>query len=158
MEISRLFKPTERDKRYFAALLVVTGVVIYWRGVWDTLYEIPILNNPLVSLFIGLLVITFTGVVFAEFDPLKEKTERAIDLLHTIMRHKGERKKKYTIKYYDLLSKKHFELPHHKIDKIERNYIVIEEKGREIFIPIHRLEKITENNKTIWKRGSFSKE
>lgn len=146
------FRITDWDKRYFAALFVVIGVIIFWRGVWDTLYEIPIMNNPYVSLFIGLAVITFSGVIFSEFDPLKARMERTLDILHTIVRHKGSKKKKYLLKYYDIIAKKHIEIPHDKIHKVERTYIIVEEKGKEIFIPIHRLEEIYDGRKIIWKK------
>ncbi len=158
MKLSRLFTPSERDKRYFVALVVFTGVILYWRGVWDVTYELPLLSNNYVCIFLGLVVITLTGVVFAEFDPLAARMEQTLDVLHTLVRHKENKNKGYTIKYYDQLAKKHVELPHHKIDKIEREFVVIKEGKKEIFIPVHRIEEIKEKGKSIWKKGRSSED
>ncbi len=145
------FKITPIDKRYLAALLVLTGVVLFWRGVWDTLYLFPIIDNPFVSLFLGLLILTVTGVIFQEFDPLSRKIAKTMELLNEIVSRK-KKKENYVIYYYDEKKNETESVPRRKIKKIEHNFLVTEEKGREFFIPVHRIQEIEENGKTIWKK------
>ena len=57
---------TETDKHYLFSLLYATGIILFWRGIWEATLEIPILDNVFVSLFLGLLIITVTGVVYKE--------------------------------------------------------------------------------------------
>ena len=139
------------DKNYLAALTVIIGIVLFWRGIWDALYVIPILSNPFVSLFLGLLIITLSGVIFQQFDPLSTQVSKTMEILNEIVSRK-HKKEKYEIIYFDEAANKRISIPHKNIKKIEHNFIVIEEEGREIFIPIHRVHKILENGKTIWKK------
>lgn len=145
------FKISATDKRYLAALVVLTGVVLFWRGVWDSLYMIPIIDNSLVSLFLGLLILTLSGVIFQEFDPLSKKIANTMEILNEIVSRK-RKKEKYEIHYFDEKKNKAEIIAHEKIKKMEHNFLVLEEKDREIFIPVHRIEKIKENGKTIWKK------
>jgi len=139
------------DKNYLAALVVIIGIVLFWRGIWDTLYIIPIISNPFVSLFLGLLIITLSGVIFQQFDPLGRQVSKTMEILNEIVsrRHKKEN---YEVVYFDEAANKRISIPHRKIKKIEHNFIVVEEEGREIFIPVHRVHRILENGKTIWKK------
>lgn len=147
-----MFQLSEKDKHYSAALIVLTGVIFFWRGLWDILGFIPVVGNPFVSLFIGLVIITFSGVIFNEFDPFKARLQQTTELLHEIESHKYDKAKNYAIKYYDETAKKHHILQHHRIKKIEGNFIVFEEKGREVFIPMHRIHEIHQHDKVIWKK------
>ncbi|HIH43143.1 TPA: DUF504 domain-containing protein [Candidatus Woesearchaeota archaeon] len=147
-----MFQLSEKDKHYSAALIVLTGIIFFWRGLWDVLGFIPVVENPFVSLFIGLLIMTFSGVIFNEFDPFKARLQQTTELLHQIESHKYDKSKNYAIKYYDEASKKHHTLQHHRIKKIESNFIVYEDKGKEIFIPMHRIHEIHQHDKVIWKK------
>jgi len=139
------------DKNYIAALTVVIGIILFWRGVWEAAYTIPILSNPFVSLFIGLLIITLTGVIFQEFDPFRASTTKTMEILNEIVSRK-HKKERYEVIYFDELANKRISIPHKNIKKIEHNFIVVEEDGREIFIPVHRVHRILENGRTIWKK------
>ena len=147
-----MYKLSDSDKHYLGALVVLMGVIFFWRGLWDITYIIPIIENPFVSLFIGLTVITLTGVVFKEFDPFAAKMQKTMEILNEIQSHSHNKQKNYTVKYYDEISKKHHIVPHHSIKKVEQNFIIIEEKGREKFIPIHRIREIHQHNKMLWKK------
>ena len=145
------FRITSTDKQYLAALVVIIGIVIFWRGIWDTLYLIPIVENPFVSLFIGLLIITLSGVIFKEFDPLSRKTAKTMEILNEMVSRKGK-KDGYEILYLDEKKKSALPVSNSKIKKMEHNFLVIEEKDRELFIPVHRIQKIKQDGKTIWSK------
>lgn len=49
------------------ALLGGVGVVLFWRGVWHTADEIPVLNNSIVSLATGSVILLLTGVFVSAF-------------------------------------------------------------------------------------------
>ena len=59
--------------RYFWAVLGVIGIVMFWAGTWDGLGSLPYLQNPLISFFVGLLILLVSGLIFKEFDPLGKK-------------------------------------------------------------------------------------
>ncbi len=59
------------DKKFLFSLLYAVGVIFLWRGIWGIADLTPILNNFFVSFFIGLLILTITGLIFREFEPLK---------------------------------------------------------------------------------------
>ena len=145
------FHLSPTDKRYLEALLVILGIVLFWRGVWDALNFIPILSNPFVSLFLGLVVITISGVIFQQFDPLSANVAKTMEILNEIVsrRHKNER---YEIIYFDESLGKTRSIHHKQIKKMEHNFIVLEDEGKEFFVPVHRIRRITENGKTIWKK------
>ena len=60
-------KVTKRDKEYVTLLVAGTGIVLFWRGVWHLADITPVVENPFVSLFLGLLILTLTGFVWREF-------------------------------------------------------------------------------------------
>ena len=145
------FRISSTDKQYLASLLVIIGIILFWRGIWDSIQGVPILGNPFVSLFLGLLIITLSGVVFREFDPLSRRIEKTMEILNEIVSRK-HKKEKYEILYLDEALGKTRTVHYKQIKKIEHNFIVIEDEGREFFIPIHRIHKILENGRTIWKK------
>lgn len=49
------------------ALLGGVGVVLFWRGVWHSADEIPILSNSWVSLAVGSGVLLITGIFVSAF-------------------------------------------------------------------------------------------
>src|SRR3989338_6036018 len=147
-----MYHISDSDKHYLGSLVVLVGVVFFWRGVWDTIYLVPILENPFVSFFIGLSIITFTGVIFKEFDPFAAKIQKTRDILNEITSHKHDKNKGFSFKYYDEIAKKHHSIPHHQIRKMENNFVIIEQKGKELFIPIHRIHEIHHKDTIIWKK------
>jgi len=72
-----LFKISSKDKKYLTALLGATGVIIFWRGLWEGADLIPIVKEPIVSIFIGLAILTFTGVIYEEFYKVEMHVQRA---------------------------------------------------------------------------------
>lgn len=49
------------------ALIGGIGVVLFWRGVWHTADDIPILDNSWVSLIVGSLILLVTGIFVSVF-------------------------------------------------------------------------------------------
>ncbi len=148
--LKEFFRIRESDKHFFLALLVVTGIIFFWRGAWGIMDHLPIIENYVVSLFIGLLIMTFSGVIYREFIPEEEPLTPVVDLVKDIFKHPHERRKKYVIKYYDEIAKMLKEIQHAHIKKVEHNFLVTEENGKEVFIPIHRIKQIHKEGKIIW--------
>ncbi len=67
-KIRKMFKITPKDKKFLFALLGGIGLVFFWYGAWETIYMIPIINNPLVALFIGLLILTISGIIYSQIE------------------------------------------------------------------------------------------
>lgn len=49
------------------ALVGGVGVVLFWRGVWHTADEIPVLDNNWVSLGVGTAILLITGIFVSAF-------------------------------------------------------------------------------------------
>lgn len=140
----------ETDKRFMQAMFIGTAIILYWRGVWEGVGELPLLENPWVSLFVGAFLLTITGVLFSEqFDPFGGIEAGILKTLHHI--HNHPKKEEFQLKYYDGVSKKEKIVEAQKIKHIEKNIIAFHEKDREVFIPIHRLRSIHRNNQIVWK-------
>jgi|SRR3989338_6350392 len=148
---SGIFSLRESDKHFLLALLAVTGVVFFWRGAWLIMDNIPILENPFVSLAIGLAVMTFSGVIYREFIPEEEPLTPLVDVIKEAFKHTPEKRKGYVIKYYDAISKKHKEISHFNILRIEHNFLITEQDGEEFFIPLHRIHRIHSKGKVLWQ-------
>jgi len=142
---------TETDKHYLFSLLYATGIILFWRGIWEATLEIPILDNVFVSLFLGLLIITVTGVVYKEFDPLGQKLNRITRLLNDVV-SQSKQGKKFEIHYYDQLKKKHTMVTSDRVRHLEHSYMVIEENGKEFFVPLHRISRVHHKGKVIWQK------
>jgi len=155
-KLSNFFRIKESDKHFLLALLAVIGVVFFWRGAWMVMDITPIVENPFVSIAIGLAIMTFSGVIYREFLPQEEPLTPLIDIINEAFKHPEKKRKLYIIKYYDALRNEHRELPHSKIQRIEHNFLVTERNGEEHFIPIHRIREIHAEGKIIWKH-KFSK-
>ena len=142
---------SESDKHFLMSLVYATGIILFWRGIWGIADVVPILSNVYVSFFIGLLILSLTGVIYSQFDPFTQKISKTTKLLHSIIEEakKGE---KYVIHYFDRLTGSHNVIHPHKVKRIEENHLVLEEKGKEVFIPIHRITHIKKDNVVIWKK------
>lgn len=152
MAIKNIFIIRESDKHFLLALIAVTGVVFFWRGMWMLADIVPILNNPFVSLAIGLAIMTFSGIIYREFIPEEEPLTPVLDILKDVFKNPIEIRKKYVIEYYDELLKAHKKITHAVIRKLEHTYLVIERKGEELFIPVHRIHKIHSEGKVLWQK------
>ncbi|MEM4263270.1 MAG: RNA repair domain-containing protein [Candidatus Woesearchaeota archaeon] len=157
MSIKSIFTIRESDKHFLLALIAVTGVVFFWRGLWGVLDITPILSNFFVSLAIGLAIMTFSGIIYREFMPEEEPLTPVIDIIKDIFKSPIEERKQCIIEYYDSLMKAHKKIAHTIIKKLEHDYAVIEQKGEEFFIPIHRIHRIQKNGKILFERKGEKK-
>ncbi len=148
----------EQDKHFLWSLFVAVSVILMWKGVWEGMYELlewfglSQLADPFVFLFIGLVMLTFSGIIFREFDPLDEMDKTTNRIMHHV--HNHPRRHEFKIKYYDRNQKKHIIIRGDSLRQVERGALIVEhENGRqEAFIPIHRVEEVLQNGKTYWKR------
>lgn len=132
--------------RYFWAILGVIGVVLFWAGTWDGLGTLPYLENPIISLIVGLLILLTSGLIFKEFDPLGKKDSGKILAAHKIHHHPD--KHLFDVKYYDKVKKKHILISAAKLKRIEKeSFLVFKHEGQEFFLPIHRVKEILHNKK-----------
>ncbi len=139
----------EQDKHFVWSLFVAIGVILIWRGIWEGVYEIPHVN-AWTLLFLGLTMLTFSGLIFKEFDPLGGIEKSTHKIIHFI--HNHPQKQNFQIKYYDKLLKKQFSFAANEIQHIEKDSIIIKDKkNQELFIPFHRVTEIIEKRKTYWK-------
>ena len=47
-------------------LIGAIGIVLLWRGIWDFAKDVPILEEPIVSVVIGLLLLYFSHEYYRE--------------------------------------------------------------------------------------------
>jgi len=141
----------EQDKHFLASLYAAVAVIFAWKGLWEGLYEIPYIGDPFVFLFIGFAMLTFSGLIFKEFDPLGNLQKATLRNLRSV--HANSDKENFTIKYYDKGRKKHITLPAKRIRKIEKGALVImhQDKRQELFIPLHRVTEILYKGKKYWR-------
>lgn len=138
----------EQDKHFLWALYYGVGVILIWKGIWESFYEIPYIGeNPWALLFIGLAMLTLSGLVFKELDPMGSLDKAANKMLHFV--HNHPKKKEFTIKYQQ--SKKEKSFAADKVSQIEKGYLAVEENGRELFIPIHRVTEVLQKGRTYWR-------
>ncbi|HLF54405.1 MAG TPA: hypothetical protein VI612_01665 [Candidatus Nanoarchaeia archaeon] len=147
----KFYRLREEDRQYLYSLLYATGIILFWRGVWEVSYELPLLKNVYFALFVGLLILTVTGYMYREFDPFSRRLLKVNKLLHDVV-NLSKQGQPHEIYYYDEVGKDHHVLNPHKIRKIEHDFIVFEEKGHEVFIPTHRITRIHKGKQVIWKR------
>ena len=151
--MNKIFYITERDKQILVALLVGVGIILFWRGLWGIADETPILSNFWVSLFVGLVILLFTGTVFTQFAGKESiyKATRFIAGLKRKYRTKDEHETTiyYTDKYHPKKVRR-FKLS--EVRDIEKNLIIIKLKNREHFVPGHRITKITKGEEVLWQK------
>lgn len=46
--------------KFFYSFLVVTGIVLVWRGIWELADRLPIIKVPAVSIVVGLVILWLT--------------------------------------------------------------------------------------------------
>ena len=146
-----LYTLKEEDRQFLSSLLYATGIILFWRGIWEVSYDIPLLKSPAFCLAVGLLIITLTGYIYREFDPLSRRLHRIGRMIHDIA-SQAKKGIPHEIYYYDEIGRHHHLLKPHKIKKIEHDFIVFEEKGHEVFIPMHRISRVHKGKEVIWKR------
>ncbi|MEK6849020.1 MAG: RNA repair domain-containing protein [Nanoarchaeota archaeon] len=140
---------SDQDKSFLKALFYATALIVFWRGVWGIFDEIPILNNVYVSFFLGLVALTLSGLIYREFDVFSHKANKLTKVLHNVL-SEAKKEEGYLIHYFDEITGKHEKVQPKNVRKIEHNVMVVEHKGHEDFVPLHRISKIHKNGKQIW--------
>ncbi len=139
----------EQDKHFLWSLFVAIGVILIWRGIWEGVYLIPHIN-AWTLLFLGLTMLTLSGLIFKEFDPLGGIEKSTHKIIHFI--HNHPHTENFQIKYYDKLLKKTLHFQAKEIKHLEKDTIIITDKqNSEIFIPFHRVTEIIEKGKVYWR-------
>lgn len=141
----------ETDKHYLLSLLYGAGIILFWRGIWEASDTLPLIRNPYVSFFVGLSIITFTGVIYWQFDPLGNKMSRTLRYMHDLLQE-TKRGEKYLLHYFDNVTKKHHIIRAETVHHIEHHYLVTREQGKEKFYPLHRITHIKKNGKVVWRQ------
>lgn len=139
----------EKIKKYFWYIFGLIGVVFFWAGVWDGLGNLSYLQNPLISLLAGVIMLTLSGFIFKEANPFWGKEKAVMAALQKV--HTHPQKHEFHIKYHDGMKKKEIPIQATNLKAIEKDFLVFLEKGKEIFIPTHRVKEILHKGKTHWK-------
>ena len=141
----------EQDKHFLWSIYVAIGVILIWKGIWEGLREIPYLGDPFALLFIGFAMLTVSGLIFKEFDPLGGLDKAATKVLSYV--HNNVHAAEYEVKYHDKAQKKDLALKGNTIKNIEKGHLVIKHptKNQEIFIPIDRVTEIVHQGKPYWR-------
>lgn len=73
-------------------------------------------------------------------------------LLNKIKWDKKESPEDYLLYYYDRLENQLKELKYLEIKRIDDNFLILEQEGREISIPLHRIRKVKKRGVFVWER------
>ena len=52
--------------KIITAIIAGTALILFWRGVWLTADTIPFLQDPVISMFVGLLVLSSLHLLVKE--------------------------------------------------------------------------------------------
>ena len=79
----------EEDRHFLWSMYSAAAIIFAWKGVWEGIYELPVIrdfvNTEFIFLFLGLTMLTFSGLVFKEFDPLGGMEKALVDRFEKIM-------------------------------------------------------------------------
>jgi len=141
----------EQDRHFLWSLLAALGIILVWKGLWEGWYYIPVIGNEWVALFVGFTILTFSGIIFKEFDPLGS-LEKSVNKIANVVNNHHE-KHQFGIKYKDKSQKKEILVSAKDLKHIEKGSLVMADKdnGQELFIPLHRLSEVTYKGKTYWR-------
>jgi len=139
----------EDAKRYFWYIFGILGTLLFWAGMWDGLGSIGFLKNPFISLVIGLILLSLSGVIFKDANPLWE-VEKPVKAEAKKVHH-HPLKHEFHFKYEDHLKKKELTIHAGKLKRVEKEFLVFLDKGKEVFVPLHRVTEILHKGKTHWK-------
>ncbi len=154
----------EQDRHFLWSLYSAIAIIFLWKGIWDAIYEIPFLGalscpaslqmescTPFVFLFLGFLMLTLSGLIFREFDPLGGLEKGVAKTMRQVYHH--PQRKEFAIKYHDKAQKKDWIIPATRIRSIEHNALVLKhhQKRQELFIPLHRIKEVLHHGKSYWR-------
>ncbi len=136
-------------KQYFMYFIGIAGVVFFWAGVWDGIGYLPYLENPLLSIVIGVSMLSASLYIFRKGDPAKQAERKLQAALQKV--HAHQRKGEFHILYHDKVRRKEITLPASGLLRLEKEFLVLLDKGRESFIPFHRITEIKHQGRTFHK-------
>ena len=94
----------EDIKKYFWYIFGVMGVVFFWTGTWDGLGNLWLLQNPLISFIVGIILLALSGIIFKEANPLWE-VEKPVKIEAKKVHHHSQ-KHEFHFKYADHVKNK----------------------------------------------------
>ncbi len=127
----------------------VLGVVLFWVGIWDGIGSLPYLNNPWISMAIGLGMFAVSKKIFKEGGFLAGGKKQVEEVLYSIRQH--PEKHQFHIKYFDNLKNKQILLHAKKLHHLEKGFVIFLDQGKEVFVPVHRVVEVLYKGKTHWK-------
>ena len=141
----------EQDKHFLWSIYSAIAIIFCWKGIWDGIYEIPYLGDPFIFLFFGFAILTFSSLIFNEFDPLGGLEKAVSKIIKKIESH--PQKSKFQITYYDKNLKKEVMISASHLIKFEKETVIFKhpKKQEEIHIPMHRLRNIYFQGKRYWR-------
>ncbi len=140
----------EQDKHFLWSLFGATGLILFWRAAWELPAELPFNDLPWISLFVGLTLLTLSGLVFREFDPLGG-LEKALTKTFRQIKNSHE-KENYQLTYHHPSLDKDIQISGSNLHGIEKNYLIfIEPKKGEFFIPLDHISEIKYKGEMYWK-------
>ena len=141
----------EQDKHFLWSIYSAIAIVFCWKGIWDGIYEIPYLGDPFIFLFIGFAMLTFSSLIFNEFDPLGGVEKAVSKVFKKIDSY--PQNNQFQIIYYDKHLKKEIMIPASRLIKFEKDALIVKhhQKNEEMFIPMHRLRSIDFQGKRYWR-------
>lgn len=139
-----------QDKHFLWSLYVGTGMILVWKGISEGFYEIPY-ADPWIAFFIGLTLLTLSGMIFQQFDPLGDIKKETVDMINYVSTH--PKKNDFKIIYSDKTLKKDIPIEGKLVRGLENDFLVVtNESGKqEFFIPLHLIKEVTEQDKTHWR-------
>ena len=148
----------EQDKHFLSSLYIAIAIIFTWKGIWDGIYELPYLSRlphsaaSFVFLFLGFSMLTLSGAIFKEFDPLGGIQKAVNKTMHSVFIHHD--KKNFQFRYYDRAQKKKITIPLKWVKKIEKGALVIvpPHQKQEMFIPAHRVTEVLYKGKQYWRQ------
>ena len=139
----------EDIKKYFWYVFGTIGVVFFWAGVWDGLGNLWLLQNAIISFVVGFTLLGLSGVIFKDANPLWETEKPVKSEAKKVHRH--PQKQEFHFKYNDHVKNKELLLHAQKLQRVEKEFLVFLDKGKEVFVPLHRITEILHKGKTHWK-------
>jgi len=141
----------EQDRHFLWSLYAAIAIILAWKGIWEGLREIPYIGDPLMLLFIGFAMLTFSGIIFKEFDPLGSLEKAVHKVILQVYNH--PLREEFKIKYHDKVQKKDVFIPAGLLKNVEKNTLVFKHAtdNKEVFIPINRVIEVYRRGKLYWR-------
>ncbi len=142
----------EQDKHFLWSIYVALAVILTWKGVSQGFATIPFLDDPWVVLFISFSILTFSGIIMRDYDPLGSLEKASNKVLHHVLR--SQNKKEYQIIYQDDSLNQQVTLSAENLIEIEKGTLIFENKvqKQEFFIPSNKVDEIKFKQRTFWRQ------